>query len=156
MCALLLKPFVLGYILVGALLQLLIYFKIIKLVPRAMDNGFMLAFLVAISMSQRLTLGCSVIKRLLILGLLHLAFYAASKLVFPGQYKSLLTIKDGGAYRKLLDEGESLDEKRDIFTLKSRKSREKVEELLSQEKRPIFELLMAGLLAGLFIYFLMN
>lgn len=156
MCALLLKPFVLGYIFLALVLQLLIYFKKLTLVPRAMDTATMLIFLLAIYMSRLLMFRGSILIRLIILGAIYLVLYFISKKVYPNQYKSLLTLKDKEGYKALLTEGESLDEKREVFTLKNPETKEKILAQLAQEKRPVFELIMALILGGIFIYFLVN
>lgn len=157
MCILLYKSFVLGYIALALFLQLLIYFKKIVLIPRGLDGGLMLVFLAAFFMSQRLVLGGSLALRLIILAALGLFFYGASKVFFPGQYKSLLKIRDSEEVRVLLQEGEEFNEKGELFKLKKNSpSIKRVRDYLKKGPRPIFELFMALILGGVFIYFLVN
>lgn len=157
MCILLYKPFVLGYIALALFLQLLIYFKKIVLIPRGLDGGLMLVFLAAFFMSQRLVLGGSLALRLIILTALGLFFYGASKIFFPGHYKSLLKIRNPEEVRALLQEGEEFKEKGELFRLKKNSPSIKgVKAYLKREPRPIFELFMALILGGVFIYFLVN
>lgn len=156
MCALLLKPFVLGYILLALVLQLLVYFKRISLVPRGTDNGVMLLFLLAISMSQRISLAGSLSLRIIILALGFGLVYGASKKLYPSQYRSLINIKDPEGYEKLLDEGESFDEKKGVFTLLNKDSKARIKRKIREERSSFFDLIMALILAGLLIYFGLN
>ncbi|NLY36579.1 MAG: hypothetical protein GX046_05020 [Tissierellia bacterium] len=157
MCVLLLKPFVLGYIAVAILLQLLIYFKKIVLIPRGMDYGVMAMFLVAFFMSQRFVLGGSMALRLIVLFVLGVLLYGASKILFPGQYKCLLKISNPEEIKVFLQEGEEYSEKKELFLLKKNSpSIERLKDYLVRGPRPLFELLMALLLGGVFLYFLLN
>lgn len=157
MCVLLYKSFVLGYIALAILLQLLIYFKKIILIPRGMDYGVMGMFLVAFFMSQRYILRGSMALRLIVLSVAGLLIYAGSKLLFPGQYKSLLKIRNPEEIPFLLQEGEEYNEKKERFELKKGSpSLQQVSDFLKKGPRPVFELLMALLLVGVFIYFLVN
>lgn len=156
MCVLLFKPFVLGYILLAALIQLAIFLKWIVLVPRGLDSGLMGLFLLAIFMSQRVLLGGSMLLRILILGLGFLIIYFFSKRFFPDQYRSLIKINSSPALNELLDEEESFNEKKQLFVLKSPQSISRIKEVLRGEKASFFELAMAFVLAGIFVYFLVS
>lgn len=157
MCVLLYKPFVLGYLAAAIILQVLIYFKRIILIPRGLDGGVMVMFLAAFFMSQRLVLRGSLGLRLIILLGLGIFFYGGSKLIFPGQYKSLLKLKEPEEFLDLLEEGEEFEEKKEVFKLKKgTSSKKRINEHLRKTSKPIFELLMALFLGGVFVYFLIN
>lgn len=157
MCALLHKPFVLGYLFIAILLQLFIYFKKMILIPRGMDYGVMGLFVAAFFMSQRFLLEGSLLYRGAMLGGLGLALYGGSKILFPHQYKSLLKIPKTLDIPALFEEGEDFDAKREIFILKEdQASKRRITTALAQGPRPLFELGMALLLGAVFLYFLVN
>lgn len=160
MCPLIYKNFVLGYLAALMLLSLLIYLKVIVMVPRGLDYGVMAMLAVAVLLSRRLVLGGSLLNRILVLAGIAALFYLGSKLLYPKQYTLLTEPKDKDFLESLLDPRDELRSGKETSIVKlydPAQNLSALRNLLKKEApRPIYYLVLALVLLGICAYFILS
>ena len=160
MCPLIYRDFVLGYLAVLMAISLLVYLKVILVVPRGVDYGILVLLATSVLLSRTLILGGSLVDRVLILLGISVVFYLGSKLIYPKQYLLMSVPKDKEILEQLLGPLDEMKEGSDGVVLKLSNPKDNMEKITAYLKkeapRPIYYLVLAIALGGIFVYFMLR